>query len=90
MPSREAFFTREEEALVTMSLESTLTDVTNRLRQGRYPNEQAISQGIVLRLLQDLGWDTWDPAIGLARVPDWGGSGGLRSLRTAIEAGRFH
>ena len=46
-----------------MSLESTLTDVTNRLRQGRYPNEQAISQGIVLRLLQDLGWDTWDPAI---------------------------
>ncbi len=45
-----------------MSLESTLADVTHRLRQGRFSNEQAISQGIVLRLLQDLGWDTWDTA----------------------------
>lgn len=34
-----------------------------RLRQRQYPNEQAISQGIVLRLLHELGWDTWDPAI---------------------------
>jgi len=46
-----------------MSLESTLAEITGRLRQGRYPNEQAISQGIVLRVLQDLGWDTWDTAI---------------------------
>jgi predicted type IV restriction endonuclease len=46
-----------------MSLESTLTDVTSRLHQGRFPNEQAIAQGIVLRLLQDLGWDTWDTSI---------------------------
>ena len=45
-----------------MSLEPTLADVTHRLRQGRFSNEQAISQGIVLRLLQDLGWDTWDTA----------------------------
>jgi len=34
-----------------MSLESTLTDIVARLRQGRFPNEQAISQGIVLREL---------------------------------------
>lgn len=43
-----------------MSLEATLTDIVNRLRQGRFLNEQSISQGIVLRVLQELGWDTWD------------------------------
>jgi hypothetical protein len=46
-----------------MSLEQTLSDVTTRLRQGRFPNEQAISQGIVLRLLQKLGWDSWDTTV---------------------------
>jgi hypothetical protein len=35
-----------------MSLENTLSDITARLRQGRFPNEQAISQGVVLRVLQ--------------------------------------
>lgn len=43
-----------------MSLESTLADITSRLRQGKFPNEQAISQGIVLRVFQELGWNTWD------------------------------
>jgi predicted type IV restriction endonuclease len=43
-----------------MPLEATLADITARLRQGKFPNEQAISQGIVLRLLQELGWDAWD------------------------------
>jgi predicted type IV restriction endonuclease len=43
-----------------MSLEATLTDISARLRQGRFPNEQAISQGIVLRVLQALGWDIYD------------------------------
>lgn len=43
-----------------MPLETAVADVTERLRQGRFPNEQAISQGVVLRLLQELGWDTWD------------------------------
>ena len=46
-----------------MSLDTTLTDIVARLRQGRFPNEQAISQGIVLRVLQELGWDTWDTTI---------------------------
>ena len=40
--------------------EATLSDIVNRLRQGRFPNEQAVSQGIILRILQSLGWDTWD------------------------------
>lgn len=43
-----------------MSLETTLSDITARLRQGKFPNEQAISQGIVLRVFMELGWDTWD------------------------------
>ena len=42
-----------------MSLEKTITDIIARLRQGRFPNEQAISQGIVLRVLQELGWDIY-------------------------------
>lgn len=46
-----------------MPLETTLTDIIARLRQGRFPNEQAISQGIVLRVFQELGWDTWDTAV---------------------------
>ena len=46
-----------------MALETTLADILERLHQGRFANEQAISQGIVLRLLQELGWDTWDTSI---------------------------
>jgi hypothetical protein len=42
-----------------MSLETTLTDIVARLRQGRFPNEQAISQGIVLRVLQELGRESY-------------------------------
>lgn len=43
-----------------MAINDTLADIAVRLRQGRFPNEQAISQGVVLRVLGDLGWDTWD------------------------------
>src|SRR6266436_4834002 len=46
-----------------MALDTTLTDVTAKLREGRFPNEQAISQGIVLRILQELGWTTWDVSL---------------------------
>lgn len=46
-----------------MSLETTLANITARLRQGTFPNEQAISQGIVLRVFQELGWDTWDTSV---------------------------
>ena len=43
-----------------MSLDKTLADITVRLRENGFPNEQAISQGIVLRVLPELGWDTHD------------------------------
>ena len=46
-----------------MRLNTTLADITARLRQNRFPNEQAISQGIVLRVLRELGWDTYDANI---------------------------
>ena len=46
-----------------MPLDTTLADITVRLRENGFPNEQAISQGIVLRLLRELGWDTYDTAV---------------------------
>ncbi len=46
-----------------MSLSESISDITAKLRQGRFPNEQSISQGIVLRLLQDLGWTVYDTNI---------------------------
>jgi len=46
-----------------MALEQTIAEVTGRLRQGKFPNEQSISQGIVLRIFQELGWDTWDTTV---------------------------
>ncbi len=46
-----------------MAIEATLSDITARLRQGTYSNEQKVSQGIVLRILQELGWDTFDTAL---------------------------
>lgn len=46
-----------------MNLESILINVTEKLRQGSFPNEQAVSQGVVLRILQSLGWDTFDTSL---------------------------
>lgn len=46
-----------------MKIQETISDISARLRQGKFPNEQSISQGIVLRLLADLGWETWDTTI---------------------------
>ena len=43
-----------------MSLDVTLADIVARLQQKGFPNEQAISQGVVLRVLRELGWDTYD------------------------------
>jgi hypothetical protein len=46
-----------------MSLHETIELINQNLRQGRFPNEQAVSQGIVLRILKDLNWDTWDTGV---------------------------
>ena len=43
-----------------MPFNTTLADITTRLRHNRFQNKQAISQAIVLRVLRELGWDTDD------------------------------
>jgi hypothetical protein len=51
------------EEIAENGMKVKLADIIARLRQGRFQNEQAVSQGIVLRVLQELGWDTWDTAV---------------------------
>lgn len=46
-----------------MPLEDAIQEVRERLAQNRYPNEQAISYGIVMRFLQQLDWDTYDTSL---------------------------
>lgn len=46
-----------------MSLSNHIEDVRAGIKAGRYGNEAAVSQGIVLRLLQALGWPTFDTQI---------------------------
>lgn len=46
-----------------MALEDTILDIQKGIRGGRYINEASISQGIVLRLLGELGWPTYDTEI---------------------------
>ena len=44
-------------------LEQDISDIRENLRRGRYPNEAAVSQGIVRRLLATLGWPVYDPQV---------------------------
>ncbi len=43
-----------------MSLANHIDDIRAGIKAGRYGNETAVSQGIVVRLLQALGWPTYD------------------------------
>jgi predicted type IV restriction endonuclease len=43
-----------------MSLEADIQDIQNGLKIGRYGNEASVSQGIILRLLNRLGWQIFD------------------------------
>ena len=43
-----------------MQIERTIADIAQKLREGRFANEQSISQGIVLPILRELGWDVFD------------------------------
>lgn len=42
-------------------MRNTLADLVDKLKHGQYPNEQALKQGIVLRVLNELQWDIYDP-----------------------------
>ena len=44
-------------------LEQDVSDIRENLQRGRYPNEAAVSQGIVRRLLATLGWPVYDPQV---------------------------
>ena len=46
-----------------MLLESTLDDIVTKLKEGRFPNEAAISTGIVLRVLSELDWQVHDTEV---------------------------
>jgi len=42
-------------------LEELIQRIKRNLQEGRFPNEAAVSQGIVLPILQELGWPVFDP-----------------------------
>jgi len=46
-----------------MTLEEHIQDIRSGIKAGRFNNEAAVSQGIVLRLLQALGWPTYDTQV---------------------------
>ena len=46
-----------------MTLEEHIDKISNRLRKGEFPNEQAVRQGIVDPLLRSLGWPTDDTQV---------------------------
>lgn len=43
-----------------MPLNIDIEDIRNGLKAGRYKNEASVSQGIILRLLNSLGWQIFD------------------------------
>ena len=43
-----------------MSIENHIESITNNIRAGKFSNEASVSQGIVLRILQELGWPIFD------------------------------
>lgn len=46
-----------------MDIKGHLDDVRTGIRAGRYANEASVSQGIILRLLQALGWPTYNTQV---------------------------
>ena len=46
-----------------MTLEDDLADIIDRIKEGRFGNEAAVSLGIVVRLLSGMSWPTHDPTV---------------------------
>jgi len=46
-----------------MTLENHIENIRAGIKAGRFVNEAAVSQGVVLRLLQALGWPTYDTQV---------------------------
>lgn len=43
-----------------MGIEQDIEGIRAGIKAGRFPNEASVSQGIVLRLLNALGWSTYE------------------------------
>lgn len=43
------------------AISEAVTDIRQRLQQGDYKNEEHVRLCLVARLLQELGWNIWDP-----------------------------
>lgn len=54
------------------TLTQTIGDIRDRLGRGEYRDEAKVSQGIVMRVLQDLGWPVFDTGV-VAREYSIGG-----------------
>ncbi len=52
-----------------MPLEADIEDIQTGIRAGRYANEAAVSQGIILRILQSLGWQIFDSSFVVPEFP---------------------
>ena len=52
-----------------VSLKEHIDDICDRLRDKKYPNEQAVRQGIVDPLLRRLGWPTDDTQVVYPEYP---------------------
>ena len=46
-----------------MGLEQRLAQITQNLREKRFANEQAVSQGVVLPILGEMSWDVFDTTV---------------------------
>ena len=55
-----------------MSLEETISGIQENLRQGRFRNEAAVSQGVILPMLQALDWSVFNPSLVFPQYPTEG------------------
>ena len=51
-----------------MPILDAIKDIKNALREGRFHNEAAVETGVVLRILNELGWPVFDPAAVVPKV----------------------
>lgn len=68
-----------------MSLRESIEAIRSNLRRGIYQNEAQVSQGIVRRLLAELGWDTFDPEL---VIPEFAVPGGRVDFALCHPRGR--
>ena len=68
-----------------MSLEAHIQDIQDKLNNGEYPNEQTISQAVVLRLLREMGWNTDHPQI---VTPEYSIPGGRVDFALCVQKDR--